>query len=384
MKRLNIKNEVIKRSYLRYLREAEGLSEITITGIEQAVNLFEGYTKNLDFSKITSKKIVEFKGWLNRREVRGKRICLTTYKTYLKYIKKYFLWLSHQPGYKSKIKSDIIEYFNIPRKENRIAAINQRVKFPSIEYCIKLVNSVVGDSEVDMRDKALIAFTTLTGMRDRAIVSLPLCCIDEIQMIVRQDPSAGVETKFTKYIISKIFEIDPHLVSAILLWVKYLKNKGFSPNDPLFPRSKDNQTEIQLSFQSPIEVEPIFWQSTSSIRLIFKKRSKQAGLDYYPPRAIRHTTVNYVIRNARNGQELKALSQHFGHEDVKTILQIYGNFGEDDLIDVLGEIKFNTKPKQSLEDLEIQIDQLKDLINDSNPKSKLKKDRKDNSGNSFR
>ena len=370
MDKINIKNELTKRRYLQYLREAEGLSESTITGIEQAVNLFERFVKNLDFDSIKTKNIIEFKRWLSRREFRNKKISLKTYKSYLNYLKKFFLWLSIQPGYKSKIKRDIIEYFNLRKKENRIVtAQDQKVRYPSIEYCKELVSSIKGESEIDMRDRALIAFTCLTGMRDHAIVSLPLGCVDENELIVRQDPSEGVKTKFTKYIISKIFKIDKNLLDEVLKWIRYLKKKGFSLKDPLFPRSKDNQTNEVLTFQHPTEVVPIFWKTTNGIRAVFKYRSEQAGLEYFSPRALRHTAVYSVVRNAKNGRELKAVSQHFGHNDVRVTLQVYGNYSEEDLIEALSQIKFDDKHNTSLADIGDQLRQIREeIMKDRNAK----------------
>ena len=40
----------------------------------------------------------EFKKWLRKREFRGKIISLTTYHTYLRYLIKFFSWLSWQPS----------------------------------------------------------------------------------------------------------------------------------------------------------------------------------------------------------------------------------------------------------------------------------------------
>jgi len=362
MEQLNIKNELVKRRYFRYLEQAEGLADRTITGIEQAIYFFERFIGFKDFRNFTTEEVRRFKAALHSREYRGKKISLNTYKTYLKYLKKFYLWLSQQPGYKSKIKPDAIEYFNIKRKKKRMASILQKVEFPSPEYCTKLINAIEINSEVARRDRALITFTFLTGMRDRAIVSLPLNCIDVDRLLVMQNPVKGVETKFTKYILSAILKIDQRFVDIVLDWINYLKSKGFSPDDPLFPRSVNNQSNGILSFQKPTEIEPVFWQTTESIREIFKQRSREAGLKYFPPRAIRHTTVYHAIRNAKDGAQLKALSQHFGHNDISTTLQIYGNFDEETLADVLTEIDFSGKSKSPIETLTLELKELKEQL----------------------
>jgi len=373
MNKINIQNAIIKRKYFQYLRNCEGLSENTIKGIELAISLFEEFTHQENFIRFTSDKASNFKGWLQVRKYRGKNISLYTYKTYLKYLKKFFLWLSQQPGYISKIKPNLIEYLNLRNRENKIFSLYNRVKYPDPEYCIKLAKSIIPENEIDLRDRALISFTFLTGMRDQAIISLPLECVDEVNLRVRQDPTYGVETKFTKLILSKIFEIDKDLVKFLVDWIQYLKNKGFSPKDPIFPKSKENQNDSIICFQKPVEVESIFWKSTSSIRKIFKERSKQAELPYYQPRTIRHTTAYIATKSARSGRELKAISQHFGHEDIKTTLQIYGKYDEESLLETLDNIDFSNNKSSTMDDIMKELRDLKKQIPGSTQNENLVK-----------
>lgn len=359
MRQLDMKNVKIKRKYFYYLQNTEGLSDKTIKGIEIAINLFEEFSSNVSFLKFSAERAAEFKTWLSKRKYRDKNISIYTIKTYIKYLKKFFLWLSQQPGYISKIKPNLIEYFNLRKKENKMVSIYNRVKYPEPDYCIKLAKSVTIENEIDMRDRALISFTFLTGMRDHAIVSLPLECVDEEKLLVNQNPLLGVETKFTKQIISKIFPIDLELVGFVIDWIKHLKEKGFSPKDPLFPRSRDNRTDEIISFQNPIEVEKIFWKSTSSIREIFKRRSKYAELPYFPPRAIRHTTAYIAMKHAKSGAQLKAVSQHLGHEEIKTTLMIYGNYDVEGLIEALNSIDFTANKISPLENMQKDLDEIK-------------------------
>jgi hypothetical protein len=50
-----------------------------------------------------------------------------------------------------------------------------------LEYVRRLVDSIVVSNEIDQRDRAMISFTLLSGMRDQAIASLPLGCFDEAE-----------------------------------------------------------------------------------------------------------------------------------------------------------------------------------------------------------
>jgi hypothetical protein len=63
------------------------------------------------------------------------------------------------------------------------------------------------------------------------------------------------------------------MLALIIDWSKHLKAKGFSTQDPFFPRSKIEQGKDNLAFESASEVEPVFWHGAGRIREIFKKRS---------------------------------------------------------------------------------------------------------------
>jgi integrase len=77
-------------------------------------------------------------------------------------------------------------------------------------------------------------------------------------------------------------------------------------------------------------VESVYWKSTNSIREIVKKRASQAGLEYFHPHSFRHTAIYLAMKRCRNAEEIKAVSQNFGHENVGTTLMTYGKL--DDLI----------------------------------------------------
>lgn len=282
MRKSNIKNERIKRKFFRRLKEADGLAKSTINNIEKTILLYEDFTHKAEFTTFNPNKAIEFKKWLSEREYRGKPISLTTRHTYLRYLRKFLLWLSGQPGYKSKITTDSVAYLKLSSKEERIATQSVFRDYPSLVYVINLTDSIKINSEIDLRDRALISFTLLSGMRDQAIVTLPLGCFDEVNLTISQNPRQGVKTKFSKYIPSALLRFNDELLNYIIEWVRNLKDKGFSSQDALFPRSKSKHQKDGLSFETASEVEPEFWKGTGRIREIFKRRAQDADLPYNP------------------------------------------------------------------------------------------------------
>lgn len=350
MMKVNIKNEKVKRRFFNWLKEAHGHCDSTVNSIEKAILIYEDFTGLMDFATFNSEKAIAFKKWLQKRQVKGKSLSVTTYCTYLRYLHKFFLWLSWQPGYKSKITIDTVDYLKPLGKEERIATQYIPRNFPPLEYVIKLAGAIKINSEIDKRDRAMISFTLLSGMRDQAIVSLPLGCFDENNLAINQSPKLGVQTKFSKHIPTTLFIFDDTLLDYVIEWVKHLKSKGYGSQDPLFPRAKTDKGKEDLSFETASEVEPVFWQGTGRIREIFKIRSQEAGLPYFPPHTFRHLAVDLARKHCKNGEEMKAISQNFGHEHIATTLSDYANYPPQRLSEIIKNIDFSGKPRETIEE----------------------------------
>ncbi|OGH65740.1 MAG: hypothetical protein A3B90_01970 [Candidatus Magasanikbacteria bacterium RIFCSPHIGHO2_02_FULL_41_13] len=178
-----------------------------------------------------------------------------------------------------------------------------------------------------MRDRALISLFYLTGARISAECSLPLGCLDEVKLILDQDPKRGVKTKNRKRIPTRFFPL-PYTqpLDYVVNWVKYLKDKkGFSPDDPLFPATLRYQTgDKKLAFSSQM-VGNEFWKTTASARKILQKRFEEVGLPYYNPHSFRDTIVKEYTRTRLTEEEKKAISQNLGHENVGTTFGSYGH-----------------------------------------------------------
>ncbi len=350
--KINVANEKIKRKYLRYLKEAEGLSDSTINAMERSLLVYEEYSKQEDFGRFSQTRAIGFKKWIQDRTSNGRPISIKTIYHYLRHLRSFFKWLAGQPGYKSKIDFDSISYLTLEKKLVRQAREPKLKRYPSLEYVLKLTDSIEIDNEIDQRDRALIAFLLLTGMRDRAVSTLPLGCFDRQNMIIMQLPSCGVQTKFGKSILTTIFNFDGKLVRYLMDWAEYLeKVKLFSAGDPLFPRSKSEQIEGGYSFICR-QVEAAFWAGTGQIRMILKNRARDADLEYYHPHSFRHAATHIAIQSANTIEQMKAISQNFGHEHVFTTLMTYGKLDDDRVREIVGSLDFSADVNDELDDVE--------------------------------
>jgi len=187
MTKVNAKNERTKRAFFRYLKNADGCCDSTVTNIENAILLWQEFSRDEDFALYNADKAIAFKQWLAKRERRGKPIALVTYHSYLRYLRKFFGWLVRETGYRTRIKPNAVEYLKVTEREERMATQSVPRNYPSLGYVKQLVDSIKINNEIDLRDRALIAFTLLSGMRDKAIATLPF------GVFRRRDPDDNAE-----------------------------------------------------------------------------------------------------------------------------------------------------------------------------------------------
>ena len=356
------KNEKVKRQFLGFLRESEGFAESSINSFEQSIFLWEDFTKSGDFSGFGKVKAIGFKKFLVDKKLGASY----RYHT-LRKLKKFFKWLSNQPGYKSKINLNYVAFLNLNKQESRIARQGVRKNIPTLEEIKKVIRSIQVKNEVDQRDRALISFVLAFGVRITALISLPLGSFDEKELVLEQDPKLGVRTKFSKRITSTAFPIKyKEPLKHVLEWVRYLKEeKEFGSDDPLFPATKLENGEENISYQNTGTVKPCFWKDSSSARRVFEKRFKEAGVTYYHPHSLRHLLVKELTRVRLTEEEKKAVSQNFGHEDVGTTFGSYGYgvIAEDKQVELVKNINpedRETEPGRLVNQLEGLIRQIKE------------------------
>lgn len=324
MSKHNANNERIKRSYFTYLKEAKRQSEQSVDAAAKAISRFESYNKLRDFKSFHFQQAVAFKSYLAEQHGlrTGEKLSKATLHSTLAHLKKFFHWLAGQPGYKSRFSYSDADYFNLSEKETRIATARREKKFPTLEQIRHVIETMPANTEIERRNRALIAFTLLTGARDGAMASMKLKHIDLVTNCVNQD-AREVNTKFSKTFSTYFFPVGDDIRQIIADWVNYLREKKLWGNDdPLFPSTCMEQG---ASYQFEITgLERRHWSTTSPIRAIFKTAFTGAGLDNFNPHSFRDTLALLGKTMCKTPEEFKAWSQNIGHEKVLTTFLNYG------------------------------------------------------------
>ena len=339
------KNEKVKRHYFDQKRGADGFSDKSILAVEKAIWKYEDFSKQEDFVLFNSKRADQFKKYLsaNVNKRSGQVLGVKSQYHHLRHLREFFLWLSSQPGYKTRVKVGDVMYLQLPKKERQMATAPSEPRYPTIEQVKKLC-SFPAVTEIDRRDRALIAFTAITGMRDRAVVTLSIGCYVPETRMVKQLPSLGVETKFSKEIYTTLLPIDPELYRYFSEWYEYLvKERHYGIEDPLFPCTDIAQIGPDHHAYEVKGVSKRFWKDAGPMREIFRDRAKQTGVEYFYPHTFRHFVTNIAEKYMTTPEQMKALSQNLGHEHIATTYRSYGSIGTSRVNELMRSLDFSGK-----------------------------------------
>jgi len=351
----NPNNERIKHQYFGFLREAMRVSEPTIDGVAKAIARFEEYTKYKDFKTFRHEQAIGFKKQLSeqKNQRRDTQLSKSTLHSTFAHLKRFFEWLAREQGYKTSIRYSDAEYFNTSNKDKKVASARRSKKAPTLEQILHVVFSMPSNTDIEKRNRALVAFTMLTGARDSAIASAKLKHINLEEGSFFQD-AREVSTKFSKTFTTFFFPVGDEIKQILVDWIIYLKTvKLYGNDDPLFPMTKisigkNNQFEC-------VGLKSEHWSSAAPIRSIFKASFTQAGLPYFNPHSFRNTLVRLGETKCKTPEAFKAWSQNLGHESVLTTFYSYGEVGQERQAEILNQLSTTDESKSSSSNLVSRI-----------------------------
>ena len=285
---------------------------------------FEADTKHRDFKAFHYEQAVAFKRHLAEQKGQrsGAKLSKATLNATLAHLKRFFHWVAGQPGYKSRLQYTDANYFNLSEKDVRVATARREQAGPTVEQVKHVIAMMQTESALQRRDRALVAFTLLTGARDNAIASMKLKHVNLTAGCVEQD-AREVQTKFSKTFTTFFFPVGEEIRRIVAEWVAYLREEMLWGNDdPLFPA-----TRVALGPSRQFEavgLQRAHWSSAARIRTIFQDAFVSADLPYFKPHSFRNTLVRLGQVVCQTPEQFKAWSQNLGHDKVLTTFLSYG------------------------------------------------------------
>jgi integrase len=354
----NAENERAKRRYFTFQREAKQRSEASIDAITKALNRFEVYTRFKSFRAFRIEQAVAFKNHLARQVNARTNEPLskaTAYST-LAALKTYFQWLAREPGFKSRLSYSDADYFSLSLKDTAIAKTPNEERVPTLEQIRYVLEHLPFGTDIEKRNRALIAFTLLTGARDNAIASMRLKHVDLVEGKIMQD-ARQVRTKFSKTFPTYFFPVCAPVQAIVAEWVTFLQQERlWGSDDPLFPA-----TRVIIGPQHHFEaagLERKCWANATSIRAIFRVAFTAAALPYFNPHSFRKTLARLGQQTCRTPEEFKAWSQNLGHESPMTTFASYGQVATHRQAEIIRDL---AKPKVGGDDAGERLKRISEL-----------------------
>ena len=333
--RYNKQNEVVKYKFfqrLKYKREnnKDPKKKSTIQQYANAIHEFEVATKFKDLKNFTYQWAIDYKEYLLQKKNKktNKNIAIDSYIHFLQYPRELLDYLrKNEKGYSHIKESDIDYLYPTNGEKNSVSATSYQESY-TIQECLFVVRRMQANTEIEMRDKAMISLCLLTAPRISALITAKLRSIRYFReydcWAFEQNPKHGVKTKNSKYILSFFVGQTQDIIDNIINWKNYLIGKGFNENDPFFP-------QINQSFDSqgnPINIlSKELLNSDSWVReSIFKKTFLANKLPYYSPHRFRKTLARAMKKESNSTMLSIALAQNIGHKnEMALIFQRYGD-----------------------------------------------------------
>ena len=328
-KRPNENNERLKRRFLEYRKYARQLSDKTLDREIAALERFDVWNGRKDFARFHIEQAMGFRTHLEQSKTSaGKPLGKSTMRSVLATLREFILWLSQQDGFRSRIKAQDADYFNLSRRDEAEARAAPPRPAPSVNQAKRTLALLQNATPQQKRDRAVFALLCLTGVRVAALVSLKIKHIDLQEQSVTQNPRE-VATKFGKVIDTFFAKGFGEAEAALKDWMKYCDEVAlYSPDDPLFPATAI-AAKSNAGFEA-VGLTRAHWKTTEPVRKIVRTAFEAAGVPNYGPHAFRHMLARHAAKNCNSVAELVATSQNLGHTDVLTTLRSYGQISRDE------------------------------------------------------
>lgn len=338
MPEYNPENERLKKEYEDALLHGRHRDPKTVRATWDAITGFEAFTRCADFRSFSPEQAKGFKAWLERQKgAQGQPLSLPTMRARLAAVREFFSWLVVHPRYIRKVDGRAVAYLHLSDNANRAARASRERTPPTLKEVECVLQAMPCGSDVEKRDRAVVAFIALTGVRDDAAVSLKRKHVDVGARTVWQDPKC-VRTKGRKGIVTRFVGQALPLAEEIALdWIAHLDGSlGFGPNDPLFPKTQVEASGESLCFEAR-GLSRAHWANAQPVRAIFKRAFSAVGLPYANPHLLRNTLVRWGAKHLTQ-YTFKALSQNLGHEHAMTTYNSYAKLSEGEQIEAIAAI----------------------------------------------
>jgi site-specific recombinase XerC len=353
---INRGNWKLTKAYLEYRAEVDQVSSSTIRLEETWLRHVLEWANDKPFEQAPRIRPT-FPEYMLSARLDGEKSQLST--VYIKKVvsagKRFSGWLvKHHTGFSGVITPAWLDTLKAPRLETE-AKEHEAVTLDEIlAMAVAPVYSLR-----DRRIRAAAVFWFLSGIRIGAFVTLPICAVNLNDWSIKQWPSLGVRTKFTKRATTYLLDI-PELMGVVREWDRQVRSNLPETSFWFAPLSPETET-----FDASIIEVGDHRQQRASKDL--KEWLERVGLKYHSPHKFRHGHAVYGLQHSKDVADLKAVSQNLMHSNLSITDGVYGILSSADVGKRIASLGQKAEAGQLTKD-EL-LDQLAKLLEQNRGKS---------------
>lgn len=297
------------RDYIEHLEVEGGRSSRTAENYTLYLERFAQFTDDIVVGKITAEIIRKYRLWLNRyKNDNGEELSTITQNYHLIALRGFLGYLA-----KRDIPSLSPEKIELP-KINR-----KQVTFLHYDEIARMLDAIPLDSEVGLRDRAIVELLFSSGLR-----------VSELAALNRDH----VNTKRREFMVRGKGQKDrPVFISeAAAQRVKDYLATRFDNLPPLFLSYSRNNTASTSGDYRRLSVR--------SVQRIINRYARLAGITkHVSPHTMRHSFATDLLMN---GADLRSVQSMLGHSNISTT-QVYTHVTDEHLREVHEKFHTNTE-----------------------------------------
>ena len=268
-------------AFNEFLRSEKQLSIHTQTNYQRDLEKFADYCKKFsltDLSAIRSQHIRQMVAQLHRQGLGGKSL-----SRWLSAMRSFFAFAIRN-GWAKNNPADAIQAPKSPKKLPKTLDVDQTAQFVSVQ----------GESDLDLRDRALLELMYSSGLRLAEVVGLDVNHID------LQDQMVIVKGKGNK---TRMLPIGSHAIAALNTWLPARKHF-----------LKDQAEQAVFISQRGTRI------THRAVQLRMQQLSIKQGVDTpVHPHMLRHSFASHMLESSG---DLRLVQEMLGHANISTT-QIY-------------------------------------------------------------
>lgn len=320
--------------FLAYLENTKGLQNKSTTRYRTHLNHLLLWADDIPFPSVMTKDstfLVYVRRLTNKD---GSDISLDTKRRIMETAQRFFHWAKfHREADFKDMPMSWIDDLQMPRVEYH-AAEN---KYVSLEEILCIARMEVDPRDLSMlRDRAAAVMLFLSGMRAGAFASTPIKAFDMNKFCVYQWPKEyGVKTKNNKKAVTYLLPI-PELLEVVMGW-HGIVSASLPPTALWYSPIRNDWGE------NPVLLEAAGSNRKAALNKRLRIVFRAAGLPYKSAHKFRHGHAVYGLKNSRDMQTYKAISQNLMHKDISITDGIYAPLLADDVGNLISTLGMNVR-----------------------------------------